>query len=162
MSHLNKTQLLTLKAAILGETDTTFVAFRAVNDRNSMATWYNGDSTFTVWKSTVTIAQMGIGMNSSEIAGLTTANNSRLQVMAAYSGGTFNPSITDVRAGFDNVFSGAGGVLTRTALLTLWKRIARRVERLYATGTGSDAVPGLLVFEGTIDRDHIDQALEAV
>lgn len=162
MSHLTNAQLLILKAAILAELDPAFAAFRTANDRNSMATWFNGASTFTVWKTTVPIAQVGLGMNSSEVAGLTTANTSRLQAMAAYSGGAFNPSIADVRAGFDSVFSGAGGALTRAALLILWKRLARRIEKLYATGTGSDAVPGQLVFEGTIARTDIDEALEAL
>lgn len=164
MSHLTNAQLLTLKAAILNETNPTFVGYRNANDRPSMATFFNQASSpaFTVWKTSVPIAQVGTAMNSNEVAGLTTANTNRLQVMAAYSGGAFNPSIADVRAAFDNVFSGAGGVNTRTALLVLWKRIATRFEKLYATGTGTDQSPALLVIEGSIDADHIGEALEAV
>ena len=162
MSHLTNTQLLTLKAAILAELDPAFVAFRTANDRGSMATWYNGASTFTVWKSSVLLAQVGIGMNSAEVAGLGTAGSNQLQTLAAFSGGTFNPSVADVRAGFDSVFSGPSGALTRVALLALWKRLARRVERVFATGTGLDATPGLLVFEGTVNSSDIQDALEAV
>ncbi len=164
MSHLSKDQLLTLKAAILAETDPTFVGYRNANDKPSMAAWFNADTSpaFIVWKTSVPVAQVGIATNSAELAGLTTANTSRLQVLAMFSGGAFNPSIADVRAGFDSIFSGAGGQLTRAALLALWKRTARRLEKLYAAGTGSDGSPASLVFEGTIDSGHIGEALEAV
>ncbi len=163
MTHLTKAQLLTLKAAILNETNPTFVGYRTANDKPSMAGWFNDDSSpaFIVWKTNVPLAQVGIAFNSSEVAGLTTANTNRLQVMAAFSGGGFNPSVADVRAGFDSIFNGAGGANTRAALLVLWKRTARRLEKLYATGTGSDAAPAQLVFEGTIDGGHIGEALEA-
>lgn len=164
MAHLNNAQLLTLKAAILNETDPTFVGYRNANDRGSMAAWFSSSAspTFTVWKSSVPISQVGQAMSSTEVAGLTTANTSRLQAMAAFSGGSFNPSIADVRAGFDSVFSGAGGALTRAAMLILWKRPAVRIEKLYATGTGSDASPAQLVFEGSLPPSSIDEALEAV
>jgi hypothetical protein len=163
MAHLTHAQLLTLQASILGETDPTFVGYRNAGDKPSMADWYNADSSpaFVVWKTSVPVANVGIAFSSSEVAGLTTANTNRLQVMASYSGGSFNPSIADVRAGFDSVFNGAGGVNTRAALLALWKRTARRFERLYATGTGSDASPAQLVVEGTLDGSHIGEALEA-
>jgi hypothetical protein len=164
MAHLTNAQLLTLKASILGETDPTFVGYRNAGDKPSMAGWYNANSSpaFIVWKTNVPVSQVGLAFSSSEVAGLTTANTNRLQVMQSYSGGAFNPSIADVRAGFDSVFSGAGGVNTRAALLALWKRTARRLERLYATGTGSDATPAQLVVEGTIDGNDIEEALEAV
>ena len=164
MSHLTNAQLVILRAAIAAETDPTFIAFRAVLDKPSMATWYNGLTVpaFICWKTSVPVAQVGYAFNSSEVAGLTTANTSRLQVMEQYSGGTFNPSILDVQAGFNGIFSGAGGTLTRAALLALWKRTARRVEKLFAVGNGLDATPASFVFEGTIDSSHINDALEAV
>lgn len=164
MSHLTNAQLLVLKAAILNESDPTFVGYRTANDKPSMAAWFNADSSpaFIVWKTSVTVAQVGQAMLSSDVANLTTANTNRLQVMAAFSGGAFNPSIADVRAGFDSVFSVAGASGTRAALLALYKRTARRIEKLYATGTGTDVSPGTLVFEGTVDGGHIGEALEAV
>lgn len=105
---------------------------------------------FTVWKTAVPNEQIGDAMNGTEIAGLSSLNMQRLQVLSAYSGGTQNPSRFDRRDAFDRVFSGAGGVITRAALLVLWKRTTNRIERLFATGTGTDAVPGLLVFEGNL------------
>jgi hypothetical protein len=69
-----------------------------------------------------------------------------------------NPSIASNRAFFDDVFSGAGGTNTRAALLALWKRLATRGEKLYATGTGSDASPATLVVEGAISARDVEEA----
>lgn len=110
---------------------------------------------FTVWKTKVVVAEIGDKFNGAELAGLTTANQSRLQTIAVYSAQGLNPSLPDRRAAFDDIFSGAGGALTRANLLALWKRLATRGERLYATGTGSDASPGTLVFEGQITIDDV-------
>ena len=156
---LTPAQLTTLKAEILAD---PVLAAQPMDGNghaviadamNALAT-----PTFTVWKSKVTTQEVGEAFNSSEVGGLTTANTNRLVVMEAYSGGTFNPSRADTRAGFDSVFSGAGGVLTRAALLALYKRTARRIEKLFATGTGSDAVPATLVFEGAVNNSDIDAA----
>ena len=81
---------------------------------------------------------------------LSSLNATRLQTIALYSPAGINPSMSDRRTFFDDVFSGAGGVNTRAKLLALWKRNANRGEKLFATGAGSDAVPATLVIEGTI------------
>ena len=113
---------------------------------------------FIVWKSRVTTQEMGQAFSSSELSGLTTANTSRLQVMEQYSGGWFNPSRADTRAGFDAIFSGAGGVNTRAAMLVLWKRSATVGEKVLATGAGSDALPALLGFEGAVSPTDVSAA----
>lgn len=171
MSHLTNAQLLVLKAAILNETDPTFVGYRTANDKPDMAAFFNSASSPAViaWKNSITIQEVGKAFSSTEVAGLTTANTSRLQVIAAYSGGVFNPSIADMRAGFDSVFSASGGVITRPALLALYKRTVNRYENLFKTGTGTDASPATLstldkngnIIQGTIDGGHIGEALEA-
>jgi hypothetical protein len=163
MAHLTNAQLLTLKAAILNETDPTFVALRNASDEFSMAAWFNENTSpaFIVWKSSVTIRDTGQAFNGAEWAGMTSANHTRLQTVAQYLA-SYNPASAGIRAMFDDIWSGAGGTNTRAALLALWKRTARRYEKLYATGTGSDASPATLVIEGAIDSSHITEALEAV
>jgi hypothetical protein len=52
-----------------------------------------------------------------------------------------NPSLADRRQFFDDIFSGAGGVNTRANLLALWKELATRAQKLFSTGTGTDAAP---------------------
>jgi hypothetical protein len=112
-----------------------------------------------VWKSNVTINEVGKKFNGAELAGLTTGNQSRLQTIAQYMAGGVNPSLLDNRQFFDDVFSGAGGTNTRAALLILWKRLANRSEKLFSTGTGSDATPATMTVEGNLSYSDVQQAM---
>lgn len=156
-------QLLILKAAIAAETDPTFVAARNANDKVTMAAFYNATPLvqFTVWKSSVALPLVGKSFNGTELAGLTTGNQQRLQTIGVYFEQGVDPSRADVRQMFDDIFSGAGGVTTRANLLVLWKRAATRLEKLYATGTGTDLSPATLVLEGLVTSSQIGDALEA-
>ena len=158
---LTTAQLITLKAAIAAEVNSVFVALRQANDETGMADWYNAAGTFVVWKSNVTVTQVGDSIVGTELAGLTSLNITRLQTIVLLSPAGVNPALADRRAFFDDVFSGAGGVLTRAKLLALWKRFAKRGERVFATGTGTDTVPGLLTFEGNLTAQDISDALRA-
>jgi hypothetical protein len=156
--QLTTAQLQTLKADIAAQTDPTFVAFRSVNDETGMADWYNLPSTFIAWKTSVSIIDTGLAFNGAEWAGMTSANHTRLQTVAQYLA-TYNAGKADVRAMFNDIWSGAGGATTRANLLALWKRPATRGERLFCTGTGSDAVPGILTREGNLSAQNISDAL---
>jgi hypothetical protein len=118
---------------------------------------------FTVWRTNVGITETGASFNGSEWAGMTSANHTRLQTVAQYADAGYNAAKADIRAMFNDIWSGAGGTLTRAALLVLWKRLATRAEKLYATGpgTGSDASPATLVFEGAITADEVQAARES-
>lgn len=147
---LSTAQRATLKTNILAtqEANDLYIA----GNLSGLIAYYNATATpdFTVWKTNVPLMAVGDAMVATEVAGLTSINLTRLQVLAQYRPNGVNPSIADNRAAYDDIFSGAGGALTRPKLLALWKRLARRVEKLFATGTGSDAVPGQLVFEGQL------------
>lgn len=125
-----------------------------------IAGWYSGQASpdFTVWKTNVSVSDIGKKFNGTELAGLTTANIERLTCIALYSSGGVNPSLADQRAFFDDVFSGAGGAVTRPALLALWKRFALRIEKLLSTGTGSDGSPATMGYEGTISGNDVAEA----
>lgn len=114
---------------------------------------------FTVWKTNVSINDVGKKFNGSELSGLTTGNQSRLQTLAQYLANGVNPSLLDNRQFFDDVFSGAGGTTTRANLLALWKRFATRAEKLFATGTGTDAVPATMTFEGQLGYADVTAAM---
>ena len=64
MSHLTPAQLTTLKAAILAETDPTFVALRVATNETGMAAWYNADTVpvFVAWRTKNTLLTIGAGM----------------------------------------------------------------------------------------------------
>lgn len=159
---LTPAQIATLKTAINAETDPTFVALRNAGATGAMAEWFNQPhATFIVWKTQVGIVEIGNAIVSTELVGLTSINLQRLQTISDYSDGTLNPSLADRRAAFDDVFSGAGGTNTRPRLLALWKRFATRGERVFATGTGTSASPGTLVFEGAITDADVVQAVNS-
>jgi len=152
-------QLLTLKNDIAA--DSTMSAQPNNSDgAMEIARLYNLNATpnFTVWKTNVPLNEVGKKFNGTELAGLSTANNTRLQTIALYLVGGVNPSLADNRQFFDDVFSGAGGTNTRASLLALWKRLATRGEKLFATGTGSDPSPGTLVVEGDISPADVTAA----
>lgn len=125
-----------------------------------IAAFYNLDASpaFTVWRTNVPLAEVSNAFNQTELGGLTSLNTQRLQNYAAWYLTGANPSLQGTRDFFTNTFSGAGGSLTRPALDVVWRRLATRAERLYATGTGSNAVPGLLVFEGAISASDVNTA----
>lgn len=156
---LTSPQLATLKSAIQADgtlnaqpntPDGNFVIAAAMNALASPA--------FIVWKTRVSINKVGDNINGTELAGLTSLNVTRLQTIALYSPDGVNPSLTDRRQFFDDIFSGAGGAVTRASLLALWKRSATRGEKLFATGTGSDASPATLTFEGNLTVADVETA----
>ena len=159
---LTSAQLITLKAAILAD---PLLASQPMdgNGHGAIADAMNmpASPVFTVWKTWVTISAIGDNLVGTELAGLSSLNLTRLQTIVQLSASGVNPSLTDRRAFFDDVFSGAGGTLTRAKLLILWKRTATRIEKLFATGTGSDALPATLAFEGAVTSLDIDQARHA-
>lgn len=112
---------------------------------------------FVVWKTAVSRNEVGKTFVASALAAITAGNNDKLNNFAAWNE-TINPSRADQRAFFDDVFSVAAGASTRAALLALWKRNANHVEKLYATGTGSDAIPATMTVEGSISYQEVEQA----
>jgi len=153
---LTTAQLTTLKAAIVA--DATLNALPQTPDgADAIAKAFNLQAVpdFTVYKSSVTLTEVGLAMRNTDIASLTTANTNRLSVLGQYSGGIFYPFNADTWSGFDDIFSVAGAAPTRANLLALRKRFAKRGEKLYATGTGSDASPATLVFEGNIQYQDV-------
>lgn len=152
---LTTAQLQTLKTAILA--DPTANAFYQAGDLSGLAAYYNGPASpaFIVWRTLVSIGEVGRTFNATELAGLTSLNTQRLQNLAAWLEAGVNPSLATTRQFFDDVFSGAGGANTRAALLAIWKRSATRLEKVFATGTGSDAAPATLAVEGTLSYTEL-------
>ena len=107
------------------------------------------------WRTSVTMNEIGKAINGAELAGLTTANNTRLQTIVLISGGFINPQLADQRAFFDDVFSGAGGTVTRSNLASLWRRGATRAEKVCATGLGTSVSPSTFSFEGFLSTQQV-------
>lgn len=156
---LTTQQQATLKAAILA--DSTLNAYPNTGDGNFDLARYMSITlvpAFIVWRSMVPIAEAGRTFDSTELAGLSSINTTRLTNLALWLAGGLNPSVAGVRAFFDDIFSGAGGTNTRAALLVLWKRSATVIEKILATGTGSSGSPATMGYEGTISAADVTAA----
>lgn len=147
---LTDAQVVALRAKIF--LDPTAAAFIAARNAGGLVTYLNTASTFYAWKTSVRIDEIGDAINAAELVGLTALNLQRLQAISDYSNGMINPSRQDRRDAFDQIFSAAGGTITRPALAALWRLLATNAERMLAAGTGTLAQPGLFTFQGTIEN----------
>lgn len=72
---------------------------------------------------------------------------------------SINPSKANIRQGIADVWSGTAGKLAvQAAVLVHCKRNATRAEKVLATGTGSDASPAVMGFEGNLSYQDVEQA----
>ena len=156
---LTDAQQQTLAAAIRASSNVTVVAALAQRNDTALTEYYNAASSAIVWKTRVSNDDIGDAMNGSEVAGLSSLNMQRAQMLANYSSGYQNPSRADRRAAFDQIFSGAGGATTRTALAALWRRPASNAEILFAICPCTTQTPGTLVWEGPVSLNDISDAL---
>lgn len=152
---LTTPQLQALKADI--SANTTAITFAGVSTQikdipnssdgnDAIKGWYNqAHATWTIWRKAVGLSEIAKNLNGTELAGLSSLNHTRLQTVITLtnaSGGA-NPSLTDQRQFWDDIFSGAGGTNTRAALLILWKELASNAEKLFSAGTGSNGSPAI-------------------
>jgi hypothetical protein len=72
--------------------------------------------------------------------------------------GGINPSLLNVRNGIADIFSGAGGLAQRTYMLNVSRRLATRVEKLFASGSGTTASPSNMGAEGPITLTNVEDA----
>jgi len=155
---LTNDQLTTLRTAIDAETDPTFVQYRTEGATGWMALWFNANSTFTVWKSALEAPIVGEAFDAASLDAMTAGNADKLNNFRQWNDVVY-PARADHRSFFDGVFSPASGATTRANLYALWRRFATRGEKLFCTGTGSDASPGNLVYEGQITDHDVIRAL---
>jgi hypothetical protein len=148
-AHIDATPAL---AAFPNNPDGAYAIAQILNQEASPA--------FIVWKTAVSRNEVGKTFIASALAAITSGNNDKLANFAAWNE-TVNPSRLDQRQFFDDIFSVAAGASTRAALLVLWKRSATALEKVFATGTGSDASPATLVVEGDISYTEVINARTA-
>jgi hypothetical protein len=154
-------QFAVLKASIAADPLLAPLSNDLQGDRQKIADAYNAQAVpdFWVFRTRITNEEIGDAMNGTEITGLSSLQMQRLQVLAAYSGGTQSAARADRRAAFDQVFSGAGGATTRASLAVTWRRLATRAEKLFATiGTGAIGDPATMAFEGNLTQTEVQQA----
>ena len=73
--------------------------------------------------------------------------------------GSLNPSKPNIRAGIDATWVGnANALAVRAAVYVHCKRLATRAEKLLATGSGTDASPSTMTFEGLLGHQDVESA----
>jgi hypothetical protein len=154
---LTPSQLTTLKADILSIPE---LAAQPLNDDGHfyIAAYYNviASPAWRVWKTSVSTAEIKDAINWTEYIGRSVGERSAFELLV--SNHVINPAKANVRQGISDMFSGVQGQVTRNALLALGKRDATRAEKLFSIGTGSDAVPATMTFEGNLSYSDVSAA----
>jgi hypothetical protein len=156
---LTTAQLAAVKADILA--DATLAAYPMNSDgAYAIAEAYNlpAAAEWIVWKTNVDPEDiMRNGMDWTRVDNLSVGKARIWDWMTKL--GTFNASKINIRAGIDAVWVGtAADLAVRALVYTHCKRTSSRIEKLLSEGTGSDASPAVMAFEGLISYPEIMQA----
>jgi len=119
------------------------------------------DNAFIVWKSSVTNDEiMQNGFDWTQVDNQTVGKARIWEWMFSNDQRTVNPSKLNVRAGIDEAWKGTAAMLAvRAAIYVHCKRVANRAEKLFSTGTGTDASPATMGFEGKMSYHDVQQAM---
>lgn len=178
-----------LKAAVAAETDPEFVTLRNAGSTGAMADWLNQPlaATWYAWRTSMPVSDVmdqviWANMTPAEAVPVdTTLNTSIWHARSLACQGkqfnlqtmlqgreTINPSKANIRAGLQDALtsipSGVNGNNRNagwSALQLMLSRPVTRGERIFATGTGSQAVPGTLVVEGLVTDQNVVEALNS-
>ena len=162
---LTPAQLPALKAAILADTDPAVIAALGGGEvgRNDteLARLYNLPTTFICWRKSVSQDEiMQNGFDWVRVDNLSIGKARIWEWLFDNPNRVINPSKANVRLGIDECWKGtAPDLAVRAAVYLHCKRAAKKTEKLFATGTGTDADPGLLVFEGDVTINDIGTAM---
>lgn len=145
-------QLATLKTHIQSQPD--LAAFYDAGNLSGLADALNAPANpvFVGWRRGIPSDEMGSTVNYSALAAMTSANTTRVQLFMQLNPVSIDGSV-HLDAYFVDTFGGAlngEGANTRAALAAMLRRNASRLEKVFATGTGSTASPATLVVEGPI------------
>ena len=149
---MTPTQLSTLKAVAL--TDPVATAYITNGNDNELAEWFNQPQTFVVWRTVLTPeqARAAIIKGATQLDGLTVGKRDSLFYLVS---GDLAVSDASVRTAIDDL-CGTQNQL-KGYLTTAQKRTATRAEKALASGTGTDAVPANLGWEGWLSGNDASE-----
>jgi hypothetical protein len=165
-------QKATVKADILANSDLNTQP-NSADGNFEIARLYNlsASPAFWVWRTLVTKAEYtqtasvdGTTFNWTGTGFITRSQGERDAWNAIFnSQAACNPALPNVRQAFLDIFSGATAPApaNRTHLAAMSRRLATRLEKLLATGTGSTAAPATMGFEGTVSYQDIADARDS-
>lgn len=155
---LTTNQLQTIKADI--NADPTLLAYWQAGNPAAVAAAYNvAEPTFYVWKTSLSPEEYNEATVWTEVDALTAGKARIWEWVTKNLSSAINPSKFNIRQGLADCW--ASNTTTRTNLLTIGKRTANRIEKLLATGTGTEGAPATMTFEGSIQWPDINAAMES-
>jgi hypothetical protein len=131
----------------------TLAALKASGNLGGLVAHYGAPASpaYIVWRMQVSQDEiMQNGFNWTRVDNLSVGKARVWEWLFNNESRAINPSKANVRAGIDAVWVGTQQDLdVRAAVYTHCKRSATRFEKLFATGTGTDAVPANLGFDAS-------------
>jgi hypothetical protein len=154
---LTQTQLQILKTDIAADSALSQVP-KTSDGAFAVAAAYNlaAVPAFRVWRTDIPTRDIKAGIVWTEYIGRSVGERGAFELMI--SNGVLDAANPNVRQGITDCFSGPSGAGTRTNLTNLAKRDALRVEKLFSTGTGSEAVPATMTVEGAVSYQDVQNA----
>ena len=146
---LTDAQKVTIKADILANADT--LAAYNIGNLDALEKLYNAAAApaFVVGKTALQPAEYREAIVWTEVDALTVGKARIWEWITQSMTAAINAASTNVRQGLLDCW--ASNTTTRTQLTAAAKRNASRIEKLFATGTGSTASPATMVVEGPIN-----------
>jgi len=156
---LTTDQALTFKTALFAETDPTLVSLRTNGQTTLIRDWYNAPDplNYIIWKPSVTQDEiMQNGMDWTRVDNLSVGKSRIWEWMFSNQQRTINPSKSNVRAGIDAVWVGtAADLAVRDAVYVHCKKIASRIDKIFATGAGTTLSPSVALNITLSEQDII-------
>lgn len=153
---LTNDQLTTLAADI--EADSTLAEIpKTADGAFEVAAAYNQIASpgFTVWKTDVTTEDIRAVVVWAEYDILSVSKQNAFEFLC--SNHVVNGALSNVRQGIQSIFSSPQQSGNLAAMIAIAKRLAKRAEKLFATGTGTNGSPATMTFEGDLTfRDVLD------
>lgn len=160
---MNDTQLQQLRAALLAVTDPTIAQAVANREDYLVVQWLNTIAApeFWCWRTGVTLDEIMLnGFDWVQVDNLSAGKARIWEWLFNNESRSINPSKGNIRAGIAECWKGSAAMLAvQAAVLGHCKRAITNGERIYATGTGTEAVPGQFGYEGEITSTDVGMAL---
>ena len=160
-------QLQTLKNSILS--DQSLSTYVNAGDDVTIANAYNSAASPDYWvkrtrvdKQDIYSATTSSGTTWSWTAFIARSQGERDGWREMFSGGTVNPSLSNVTQGVSDIFSGTANNAPqqRAHLLAISRRLATRFEVLFVSGgDGSTSNPSIMGVEGPVSYADVSRAL---
>ena len=160
---LTPEQIPVFRAALYAVTDPEFVGYREAGMARPMTEWWNrpADPPKTVWKSNLELEEItSNGFDWVRVDNLSVGKARIWEWMFGNENKSINPSKPNIRAGIAEVWKGtAADLAVQATVLNHCKRGTSRIEALFAVGTGTDAAPATMGFEGLLTEMDISLAV---